>query len=179
VLPDPLEWLYSFPGGLLVTCGLTHVGGPEAEGGEERGLHDRISNIPASIESIVQPNVVEGRLDMSITGVVKQTRVFGPNLELRRTISGTIGEPTVRVRDVVTNRGNSPVPHMILYHCNFGWPLVDEGTEIVWKGKWASRGMGMDNAIFNNKHNFRNDTGFAGDNYSELILRGFHFQAPI
>ncbi len=150
-----LEWLYSFAGGLLTTCGLTHVGGPESDEFGERGLHGRISNIPGRIESIVQPEPTAGKLQMSITAVMKQSRVFGPNLELRRTISSTLGEAAIRIHDEVTNVGNTPVPHMILYHCNFGWPLVDEGTEIVWKGKCASRGMDMDNAIFNSRHNFR------------------------
>ncbi len=44
---------------------------------------------------------------------------------------------------------------MILYHCNFGWPLVDDGTDIICKGDWASRGMDMDNAVFNSKRNFK------------------------
>ena len=150
-----LEWLYSFAGGLLTTCGLTHVGGPETDEFGERGLHGRISNLPGRVESIVQPELAAGKLQMSITAVVKQSRVFGPNLELRRTISSALGEPTVRIHDVVSNLGNTPAPHMILYHCNYGWPLVDEGTEIVCKGKWASRGMDMDNAVFNSRRNFR------------------------
>jgi hypothetical protein len=150
-----LEWLYSFGGGLLTTCGLTHIGGPESDEFGERGLHGRISNLPASIESIVQPDLLAGKLQMSITAVIKQSRVFGPNLELRRTISGTIGEPAVGVHDVVTNIGNMPAPHMVLYHCNYGWPLVDEGTEIICNGNWASRGLDMDNAVFNSKRNFR------------------------
>ncbi|MHC4595425.1 MAG: DUF4432 family protein, partial [Planctomycetota bacterium] len=116
-----LEWLYSFAGGLLTTCGLTHVGGPEADEFGQRGLHGRISNLPGELESVVQPDLTEVK----------------------------------RIHDIVTNVGNTPVPHMILYHCNFGWPLVDEGTEIVCKGKWASRGMDMDNAVFNSKRNFR------------------------
>jgi hypothetical protein len=33
-----LEWLYSFAGGLLTTCGLTHVGGPETDEFGERGV---------------------------------------------------------------------------------------------------------------------------------------------
>ena len=150
-----LGWLYSFAGGLLTTCGLTHVGGPERDEFGERGLHGRISNLPGRVESIVQPELTVGKLQMSITAVVKQSRVFGPNLELRRTISSTLGEPTVRIHDVVSNLGNTPAPHMILYHCNYGWPLVDEGTEIVFKGKWASRGMDMDNAVFSSRRNFR------------------------
>jgi len=79
-------------------------------------------------------------------------------LELRRTISSTLGEPSIRVHDVVTNGANAASPHMILYHCNFGWPLVDEGTEIIYKGKCVSRGLDMDNAIFNSRHNFRKVT---------------------
>jgi hypothetical protein len=44
---------------------------------------------------------------------------------------------------------------MILYHCNFGWPLVDKGTEIVWKGTCRSRGLDMDNAVFNDRRDYR------------------------
>ncbi len=150
-----LEWLYSFAGGLLTTCGLTHVGGPETDEFGERGLHGRISNLPGRVESVIQPALAAGKLTTSITAVVKQSRVFGPSLELKRTISSTIGEPAVRIHDVVTNLGNTPAPHMILYHCNYGWPLVDEGTEILCKGKWASRGMDMDNAVFNARRNFK------------------------
>ena len=107
------------------------------------------------LESIVQPDPVAGKLEMSITAVVRQSRLFGPNLELKRTISSTLGRPVIRVHDVVTNLGNTKSPHMMLYHCNYGWPLVDEGTQIVWKGKCVSRGMDMDNAIFNRRHDFR------------------------
>jgi hypothetical protein len=134
---------------------LTHIGGPESDGDEERGLHGRISNIPASVESIIQPDPIAGELDMSITGVVKQTSLFGVNLELRRTISSTIGGPAIRVHDVVTNRGPTTVPHMMLYHCNLGWPIIDEGANLVWKGKCESLGRDMDDELFNSKHNFR------------------------
>src|SRR3546814_8938308 len=82
-------------------------------------------------------------MELSITGVMRETRPFGPCLELRRTISGTLGRAVIRVHDRVTNRGNTSVPHMLLYHCNFGWPLVDEGTDIVCKvtGKPGNREM--------------------------------------
>jgi len=150
-----LEWLYTFPGGLLTTCGLSHVGGPEEDQFGVRGLHGRISNTPAMIESIVQPDLTAGQLQMSITATIKESRVFGPNLELRRTISSTIGKASIAIRDVVTNRGNTAAPHMILYHCNFGWPFVDEGTQILANGKWQSRGLDMDNAVFNDRRDYK------------------------
>jgi len=44
---------------------------------------------------------------------------------------------------------------MILYHCNFGWPLVDEGVDIIYKGSCTSRGMDFDDELFNEDHNYR------------------------
>ena len=125
LFPDRgLNWLRTFAGGLLTTCGLTHAGGPETDEFGERGLHGLISNIPAEIESIIQPDPFQGRMEMSITGVIRETKIFGPSLELRRTISSTLGQAVIRIHDQVINRGNQPAPHMILYHCNLVWPLV-------------------------------------------------------
>ena len=150
-----LNWLRTFGGGLLVTCGLSHVGGPEKDEHGERGIHGLINNIPAEIESIIQPDPVAGKMEMSITGIIKETKIFGPSLELRRTISGTLGQASIHIHDEVINRGNVPAPHMILYHCNFGWPLVDEGTDIIWSGEWQSKSGGINNKIFNEEYNFR------------------------
>ncbi len=158
--PEPfsnigIDWLRTFGGGLLVTCGLSHIGGPEVDENGQRGLHGQISNIRAEIESIIQPDPLSRNMDMSITGKMKQTQVFGPNLELKRKISGTLGKAGIKIHDRVTNLGNKETPHMQLYHFNFGWPLVDEGTDILWKGDWKSRGGELDKQIFNKKNNFR------------------------
>ncbi|MGV8092577.1 MAG: aldose 1-epimerase family protein [Mangrovibacterium sp.] len=143
-LPDPttisgMNWLRTFGGGLLTTCGLTHIGGAENDESGERGLHDRISHCLAHIESIVQPDLQRGKLEMSLTGRMVQSVVFGHHLELKRTISVKMGVPTIKIHDEVTNLGNQPSPHMLLYHINFGWPLIDKGTQLVWKGKWTAR----------------------------------------
>ena len=149
-----IDWLRTFGGGLLTTCGLSHVGGPETDSYGERGVHGLISNVPAEIESIIQPDPVNGKMDMSITGVMKETKIFGPSLELKRTISATLGEPTIKIHDEVLNRGNTHAPHMLLYHFNFGWPLVDEGTDLLWNGPTKPR---FENTakIFKEGNNFR------------------------
>lgn len=134
-----LDWLRTFGGGLVNTCGLTHVGGPEKDAFGERGIHGNFSNTPAEIISIVQPDPSQGKMDMSITGVIKESRIFGPSLELRRTISATLGESIVRIHDEIINRGNTPAPHMVLYHCNFGWPLADKGSRLIWKGRMFTK----------------------------------------
>jgi galactose mutarotase-like enzyme len=131
------------------------VGGPETDASGERGLHGLASNLPAEIESIVQPDPAAGQLEMRITGKVRQTQVFGPHLELRRTIAGTLGEASIRIHDEVINRGNASAPHMLLYHVNLGWPLADEGAELRWRGAWQSPGEKTDASIFREGHAFR------------------------
>ena len=148
-----LDWLRTFGGGLLVTCGLSHMGGPEEDSFGERGLHGLISNSPAEIESIIQPDPAAGKLDFSITGKIKETKIFGPSLELRRTISGTLGKSSIKIHDEIVNRANTAAPHMLLYHFNFGWPLVDEGTELIWKGELQPRMS--DSKIFNKSNNYK------------------------
>jgi len=150
-----VEWLRSFGGGLMTTCGLDHVGGPEEDEYGTRGLHGEISNIPAEIISLVQPDLRSGENTMSITGRILQSTVFGPHLELTRTISARLGKSEIMVHDNVRNLGNKTVPHMILYHLNFGWPLVDQGTKILWEGDWQARNSDMDRNIFNKDHDFR------------------------
>lgn len=148
-----INWLNSFGGGLLTTCGLTHTGPPEEDESGERGLHDRIGNIPASLISIIQPDLRSDCPVMSITGkVVQSSTVIGPHLELKRTISARLGQSGFKLTDEITNKGNTAAPHMLLYHFNFGWPLVDEGTDINWKGKWKSRGGEQNDFIFNEKN---------------------------
>jgi len=150
-----IDWIKTFGGGLLVTCGLDHIGGPESDEYGERGLHGAVSNIPAEIVSIIQPDPFSGKMDMSITGRIKQMQPMGIQLELKRTISGTLGQASISIHDEVINRGNSPAPHMLLYHFNFGWPLVDEGTQIIWQGEWQPRETGYNNRIFKKGNDFR------------------------
>lgn len=160
VPPSPVayrgvDWLESFGGGLVTTCGLDHAGGPEEDSHGARGLHGQYSRFPATVESVIQPDPRAGRLDMSITGTVKQSQPLGVQLELRRTIRSRLGEAVITIEDEVYNHGNIPAPHMLLYHINLGWPLVDEGVDICWQGEWSSR-EGDDKArIFKEGEAFR------------------------
>src|SRR3954468_799843 len=62
-----IDWLASFPGGLLTTCGPFNVGSPGEDQGEEYPLHGHHSNTPATIESVIQPDPHNGRNEMSLT----------------------------------------------------------------------------------------------------------------
>jgi len=128
--PEGLGWLRTFPGGLLATCGLDQFGAPSNDAGEALGLHGRVSNLPAhSVGHRTYWSASAGSeryYELEITGEVRQTRVFGENLVLRRRITSRLGSNTIQLHDTVTNEGFAPHPHMILYHFNLGFPLISE-----------------------------------------------------
>ncbi|WP_192346105.1 aldose 1-epimerase family protein [Algoriphagus sp. Y33] len=154
-----IDWLRTFGGGLLTTCGISSMGPPNEDENGSRGLHGNYSNTPAELISVKQPDIYSGNLDFEIVGVIRETTTFGPSLELKRTISGTIGNTAIRIKDEVSNRGNSPAPHMVLYHVNCGWPLIDEGTRIVWKGEIQPREADATLSSFNKEYKFTRCAG--------------------
>lgn len=119
------EWLRSFGGGLLTTCGLDTFGPPTTDDGVDYPMHGRVGTHPATVECV---RVDERHL--VVEGTVRQARVFGENLVLRRRWSAEIGGTRLLLRDQVTNEGTTPSGHMILYHVNLGWPLLDEGAQL-------------------------------------------------
>ncbi|MCF8567955.1 aldose 1-epimerase family protein [Alicyclobacillus tolerans] len=129
-----LGWLRSFQGGLFSTCGLTHFGSPCTDDGEELGIHGRIGNLPAYDVSSAS-TWVDDDLVFQVKGFVRQTRVFGENLVLSRTITTRLGGTEIGIEDVVTNEGFSHTPHMMLYHFNLGFPLIGEQSTLSIKAK--------------------------------------------
>ncbi|MDX2163744.1 MAG: aldose 1-epimerase family protein [bacterium] len=117
-------WLRTFGGGLLTTCGLDQFGAPNTDGGESFGLHGRISTTPAREISARADWDANGGYTIEIGGEVRQARLFGEYLTLRRAITTRLGEAAIHITDDVTNHGYAPQPHMILYHFNLGWPLI-------------------------------------------------------
>jgi hypothetical protein len=127
--PQGAGWLRSFPGGLLATCGLDQYGLPCSDGDEAFGVHGRISNTPARYVSY-RTFWEDNDYNLEITGEVRQTRVFGENLVMRRSITTRLGSKKVSIRDTVTNEAFVEQPHMILYHFNLGFPLLSACTQI-------------------------------------------------
>ncbi len=150
-----IGWLRTFSGGLLTTCGLSSMGIPNKSNTGEHGLHGRYSNIPAEVLSIKQPDIYSGDLNFEMVGKVRETSIFGPNLEMSRTISGELGSAEIRISDSVRNCGNTSAPLMLLYHINAGWPLIDEGTRVVWKGEREPRETDDQLSSFNKEYNFK------------------------
>ena len=128
--PRGIGWLRSFHGGLLTTCGLTQTGVPNVDRGEELGLHGRISHTPA--RQVNHQGQWEGdEYTLCLEGQMREVSVFGHDLRLTRRITGTLGQPTLTINDRVENTGYEPAPHMILYHCNMGFPLLSPTSRLM------------------------------------------------
>jgi len=128
---EGIRWLRSYFGGLVTTCGLTNVGAPRPESALlGNGLHGRIGNTPARDVCVTQEWQGDDYI-LSVGGVMRETVVFGENLTLKRTVATKLGEDRFWIHDTVTNEGFDETPFMLLYHCNFGWPVVDAGSELI------------------------------------------------
>lgn len=130
-----IEWLRGWAGGLVTTCGPESMGGPREVEGVMTSLHGRYSGQPAQIETLRNPDPHRGRHEMELGLVVRDSRMFGPVFEIRRTIRCALGVPEIRIEDAVTNRGDTRAAHHWLYHCNLGFPLLDRGARFIYRGR--------------------------------------------
>lgn len=124
---DEPDFLRSFSAGLLTTCGLTYMGAPCNDQGQELGAHGRIANLPAFDVGVVQ----EWRGDdyvIEVRGKVREATVFGENMVLTRAITTKFSDNKIYIHDEIENEGFEDTPLMVLYHMNFGFPLISSST---------------------------------------------------
>jgi hypothetical protein len=137
---EGLGFLRSFAGGLLTTGGLDHTLFPTSDTAapyhyppkptESYGLHGRISNRPAVLRGYGSIWTGDACVIWA-EGEVTQASALGETLVLKRRIEVDLGGDVIRVADEVLNAGYHDTPHMLLYHVNVGYPVVDEGAEII------------------------------------------------
>ncbi len=127
--PSGIGWLDGFDE-LLVRCGLESNGAPEfdAQGRLRYPLHGKIANQPARK---VEVHIDSDSGTLSVCGVVDESRLFGNKLRMTSTISARVGQPVVTVVDAITNPSAEPADLELLYHINFGVPLVQPGARVV------------------------------------------------
>lgn len=128
--PEGIGWLRTFGGGLLITCGLTHLGPPCNDEGEELGLHGRYSSLPS--RQVADLSGWEGdEYRIRVRAIIEEGFLFGKKLRMEREISSILGQNSILLTDKVTNFGYKTSPYTILYHMNFGYPLLSENSELV------------------------------------------------
>lgn len=130
-----LGWLKGF-NEWIVRCGLDNNGAPGNDVVVDNNgnkatvpipLHGKIANTPARNVSIS----VSADGTLTVSGEVDETMMFGPALRLTTTISTQIGSNELTIQDRVTNLNKTPAELELLYHCNYGSPILEEGARIV------------------------------------------------
>jgi Domain of unknown function (DUF4432) len=129
-----LGWLEGF-NEWLARCGLEWAGHPGPDRfvnnvGEQAEmnltLHGKVANIPASeVEVIVER---EPRPRIRVRGRVDERAFYGPKLELWTEVWTEPGSSTFRIEDALTNRSAFESEFQLLYHVNYGPPLLGAGA---------------------------------------------------
>lgn len=123
------EWLRSFFGGWLTTCGLSNFGPAGEDAFGAFGLHGRINNTPAS-EVAVQTRWDGDRCIFEVRATLHESKALSSNLVLERRWWTELGSVTMHLEDRVRNAGGERAPHMMLYHCNAGFPVLGPDTRV-------------------------------------------------
>ncbi len=134
---EGLGWLDGF-NEWLVRCGLEFAGHPGidtfrdntgATSERRLTLHGKIGNIPASEVTVsVEPGPPP---IIRLRGRVDEISFYGGALELQTQISMVVGSREFEIRDVVTNRGAESQEFEVIYHANFGPPLLESGASLA------------------------------------------------
>lgn len=121
----------SIMGGFMFTCGVGNVGGPEeGDDGEPLPMHGRLRSTPAE-HVCIDGYWEDDSYILKLSGEMRHGKLFGENVMVRREIVTSFGSNVIHLKDEIENQGFSETPFMYLYHCNIGYPILEEGTRLI------------------------------------------------
>ena len=142
-------FLKSFTAGFLTTCGLTAVGNPCSDNGEQLPLHGTVSHTPCEKYSY---DIDDENITVKIK--VRDASLFSHKLMLERTYICGVNKDRLVIKDKISNIGSEEAPYMILYHCNFGYPLLCENavleinsSKVTPRNEHAKKDLGVWNKL--------------------------------
>jgi hypothetical protein len=123
-----LGWLDGF-NEWMVRCGVASAGHPGEDGDWKVSLHGKIGNIPASEVSVTVDKEPPYRL--RVRGRVDERTFKFAQFELWTEISTTPGSNSVTIEDTLYNRSEYENEYQIIYHANYGAPLLEKDAAFV------------------------------------------------
>lgn len=121
-------WLDGF-NEMMVRCGFEWTGHAVQADGMMYTLHGRAQNTPVS--KLFVDIEDEAPYTITVSGLIKEKAFKKSNLETWVRISHVPGTKEFTVHDTVTNQGDYPRDYQIIYHSNFGTPILEEGAKFV------------------------------------------------
>ena len=163
--------------------GLSCAPGPRQGAAYKYPLHGRIANRPAHH---VELAIDDASGEMILTGLVDETRFLFQKLRLKATYRTRIGQNGLSITDEVTNLSGNPAELQMLYHVNFGAPILDPGAKVVAPVKAvvprdprAAEGIGTWDSYPNEQAGYSEQVYFFhlladGDDMTQVLLKNAH-----
>ncbi|QMV16368.1 aldose 1-epimerase family protein [Vibrio spartinae] len=124
-----LGWLDGF-NEMMVRCGYEWTGHPGVDdNGQLLSLHGRLQNTPASTVKVTideQPPYT-----ITVEGEVSERTFKKVELVTHTSFSVTPGSNQFAVHDTLTNKADYEDEYQIIYHSNFGRPILEKGAKIT------------------------------------------------
>jgi hypothetical protein len=163
-----LGWLDGF-NELMVRCGYEWTGHPYRDGDRIFTLHGRAANTPASLVTVEVERQAPHRI--KLTGLLKEKTFAFANLETRTELVIEPGTGALHLHDRLTNKLDVTSPYQIIYHTNFGRPLLGEGARFMAPVK---RVVPLSDTATKNLENWQSYSGPVSGFVEELF--GFELQ---
>ncbi|ATZ13167.1 aldose 1-epimerase family protein [Erwinia amylovora] len=121
-------WLEGF-NEMMVRCGFEWTGHPVNKDGVLYTLHGKAGNTPASkVEVTVDDRAPH---EIRIRGLLKEATFKKAKLETWTELRYVPGSDSFTVDDVLTNQADYPHDYQIIYHSNFGTPILEKEARFI------------------------------------------------
>ncbi|MDR0448212.1 MAG: aldose 1-epimerase family protein [Treponema sp.] len=118
-----------FTAGLVYTCGLENLGEPCESSGKILPMHGSRTFLSAfDVSSSMEYE--KGLPVLRVRGKMRSASLFGENILLVREIISGAESGSIEIIDTIENQGSSVYEYMLMYHINFGFPLVSPDSSI-------------------------------------------------
>ncbi|SHE44416.1 aldose 1-epimerase family protein [Vibrio gazogenes] len=124
-----LGWLDGF-NEMMVRCGYEWTGHPGVDdNGQLLSLHGRLQNTPASTVKVTIDE--HPPYTITVEGEVSERTFKKAELVTLTSFSVTPGSNQFAVHDTLTNKADYEDEYQIIYHSNFGRPILEKGAKIT------------------------------------------------
>ncbi|WP_428943107.1 aldose 1-epimerase family protein [Pantoea sp. FN060301] len=121
-------WLEGF-NEMMVRCGYEWTGHPVTADGQIYTLHGKAGNTPASQVEVEVADAAPH--EIRIRGLVKESTFKKADLQTMTELRYVPGSNSFSLHDVLTNHADYPHDYQIIYHSNFGMPILEEGARFL------------------------------------------------
>ncbi|MCO6547366.1 MAG: aldose 1-epimerase family protein [Gilliamella sp.] len=123
-----LGWLDGF-NEMMVRCGFEWTGHAVQDSGIMYTLHGRAQNTPVS--KLIVDVSDKAPYTITVKGLIKENTFKKSNLETWASLIYVPGSREFTVHDVLTNKSDYIRDYQIIYHSNFGTPILEDGAKFV------------------------------------------------